>query len=59
MVNHSLRTHKYILVIFYCYILQNMQSHRQSLYNVMTHVVLFSYPIKLNLEKNFTKEVLL
>ena len=43
--------------------LQNRQSHRHSLCSVMSHVVLFAYPIKLNIgsfqiekkivEKNF------
>ena len=41
-----------------CY--QNKTSHRHSLCTVMSHVVLFAYPIKLNISyENSRKEVLL
>ena len=38
-----------VLVISYCYTVQNKQSHRHSLCSVMSHVVLFAYSIKLNI----------
>ena len=40
-----------VLVIFYCYMLQNKQSHGHSLRSVMSHVVLFAYRIMLNISK--------
>ena len=49
MINHSLRTYKCCSVIFYCYMPQNKQSHGHLLCSVMSHVVLFAYPIKLNI----------
>ena len=36
------------LVIFHYYVLQNKQSNRYSLYSMMSVVVLFAYPIRLN-----------
>ena len=40
MINHSLRTYKCSFSYFFCYILQNKQSHRHVLCSVMSHVVL-------------------
>ena len=37
------------LVIFHYYMLQNKQSNRCSLYSMTSVVVLFAYPIKLNI----------
>ena len=37
-----------VLVIFHYYMLQNKQSDRHSLYSMTSMVVLFAYPIKLN-----------
>ena len=51
MINNSLRTYctSAVSVIFYCYMLQNKQSHRPLVCNVMSHVVLFAYRITLNI----------
>ena len=50
MINHNLRTYKSaVSVIFYYYMPQNKQAQRHSLCSVMSHVVLFAYPIKLNI----------
>ena len=38
-----------VLVIFHSCMLQNKQSNRYSLYSMTSVVVLFSYPIKLNI----------
>ena len=38
-----------VLVIFHYYMLQNKRSNRHSLYSVTSVVVLFAYPIKLNI----------
>ena len=38
-----------VLVIFHYYMLQNKQSNSHSLYSVMLVVVLFAYPMKLNI----------
>ena len=49
-VKHSLYTHvSAVLVIFRYYMLQNKQSNRYSLYSMTSVVVLFAYPIKLNI----------
>ena len=37
------------LVILHYYMLKNMQSNRYSLYTMTSVVVLFAYPIKLNI----------
>ena len=46
-----------VLVIFHCCILQNKQSNRYLLYSMTSVVVLFAYPIKLNIStsKRVTK----
>ena len=38
-----------VLVIFHYYLLQNKQSNSDSLYSMTSVVVLFAYPIKLNI----------
>ena len=38
-----------VLVIFHYYLLQNKQCNRYSLYSMMLVVVLFAYPMKLNI----------
>ena len=38
-----------VLVIFHYYMLQNKQSNSHSLYSMTSVVVLFAYPIKLNI----------
>ena len=43
-----------VSVIFYYYMPQNRQSHRYSLCSVMSHVVVFTYPIEL--KKKFDTE---
>ena len=49
MINDSLRTYPSAFsVISYCSMLPNRQSRRHSLCIVMSHVVLFAYPIKLH-----------
>ena len=48
-VKHSLHTCKLVLVIFHCHMLQSKQSDRQSLYSMMSVVVFFAYPVKLNI----------
>ena len=50
MINCSLRVDTCgISIIFYCYMLQNKQSHRHSLGSVMSQVVIFAYRIINNL----------
>ena len=53
MLNIAYTHASVVLVIFHYYMLQNMQSNRYS----MTVVVLFAYPIKLNIStrKGVTK----
>ena len=46
-----------VLVIFHCYIRQNKQSNRYSLYGMTSVVVLFAYPIKLNISTRNRKEL--
>ena len=48
MLNIAYTHASVVLVIFHYYMLQNMQSNRYPLYS-MTVVVLFAYPIKLNI----------
>ena len=43
-----------VSVILYYYMPQNRQSHRYSLCSVMSHVVVFTYPIEL--KKKFDTE---
>ena len=38
-----------VLVIFHYYMLQNKQSNSHSLYSMTSVVVLFAYPVKLNI----------
>ena len=38
-----------VLVIFHYHMLQNKQSNRYSLYSMTSVVVLFAYPVKLNI----------
>ena len=48
-----------VLIIFHYYILQNKQSNRHSLYSMTSVVVLFAYPIKLNiLTRNVVTKIL-
>ena len=46
-----------VLVIFHYHMLQNKQSNRYSLYGMTSVVVLFAYPIRLNIStrKRVTK----
>ena len=48
MVNHNVRSYSVVSVIFHCYMLQNKQSHGRSC-SLMSDVVIFAYPIKLNI----------
>ena len=62
--NHSYAHTSAVSVIFYCYMVQNKQSRRNSLCSVMLHVVLFAYRITLKIlakrsDKNSTEEVIL
>ena len=55
-VKHSLHMCKCSFSYFFYYMLQNKQSNRYSLYSMKSVVVLFAYPIKLNIStrKEFT-----
>ena len=46
---HRLTHASVVLVIFHYYMLQNKQSNRNSLQSMASVVVLFAYPIKLNI----------
>ena len=47
---NSLYTHtSVVLVIFHYYMLQNKESNSYSLYSMTSVVVLFAYPVKLNI----------
>ena len=49
-----------VLVIFHSYMVQSEQSNSHSLYSITSVVVLFAYPIKLNmLTKNGVTKILL
>ena len=49
MLNIAYTHASVVLGIFHHYILQNKQSNRYSLYSITSVVVLFSYPVKLNI----------
>ena len=49
MLNIAYTHASVVLVIFYCYVLQNKQSNRYSLHSMTSVVVLFACPIKLNI----------
>ena len=49
MLNVAYTHASVVLVIFHYYMLQNKQSIRYSLYSMTSVVVLFAYPIKLNI----------
>ena len=49
MVNIAYTHASVVLIIFYYYMLQNKQPNRYSLYSMTSVVVLFAYPIKLNI----------
>ena len=42
-------THASVVLVIFHYMLQNKQSNRYSLYSITSVVVLFAYPIKLNI----------
>ena len=50
MINRNVRIYNSaVSFIFYCYMIQNKQSHSHSLCSVTSHVVSFAYPINLNI----------
>ena len=49
MLNIAYTRASMVLVIVHYYMLQNTQSNRYSLYSMTSVVVLFAYPIKLNI----------
>ena len=49
MLNIAYTPASVVLVIFHYYMLQNKQSNRHSLYSMTLVVVLFAYPVKLNI----------
>ena len=49
MLNIAYAHASMVLVIVHYYMLQNKQSNRYSLYSMTSVVVLFAYPIKLNI----------
>ena len=49
MLNIAYTHANVLLVIFHYYMLQNKQSNRYSLYSMTSVVVLFEYPVKLNI----------
>ena len=49
MLNITYTHASVVLVIFHYYMLQYKQSNRYSLYGRMSVVVLFAYPVKLNI----------
>ena len=57
MLNIAYTHASVVLVIFHYYMRQNKQSNRHSLYSMTSVVVLFAYPIKLNIltKKRVTK----
>ena len=57
MLNIAYTHASVVLVIFHYYMLQNKQSNKYSLYSMRSVVVLFAYPIKLNIStrKRVTK----
>ena len=57
MLNIAYTHASVVLVLFHYYMLQNKQSNGYSLYSMTSVVVLFAYPIKLNIStrKGVTK----
>ena len=49
MLNIAYTYASIVLVIFYYHMLQNKQFNRHSLYSMTSVVVLFAYPVKLNI----------
>ena len=49
MLNIAYTHASVVLVIFHYYVLQNRQSNTYSLYGMTSVVVLFAFPIKLNI----------